>query len=190
MKKWLFTLILLVTMLPSVASAHTGLEKSTPAAGETVTSTVSEITLEFEGKLEPLSTFIVKNQNGTVKPAQVNVDGAILRGSFATPLTDGDYEVQYKIVGADGHTIEKSYTFSIKTSGSAPSPSTVVSTAPDANVLPTDSPVVSQAPTAVPGPAPEPALKENNNRVTTIVTLIVIVVILILITLWLRRRRK
>jgi methionine-rich copper-binding protein CopC len=113
MKKIIFVLMLLM-LIPTTALAHTGLESSTPKDKETITNSVKEIALTFNTNLEKLSTFSLLDKQGQkVNVDNLSVEGKILKGTFNNPLTNGDYTVNWKIVGEDGHVIERSFTFAV-----------------------------------------------------------------------------
>ena len=94
--------------------AHTGLESSSPQNGEVIKEELREISLTFETKIEQGSTFELKNSNG---------DSILLRissltenkmvGNFSNPLENGEYQVNWNIIGADGHPIEGEFSFSV-----------------------------------------------------------------------------
>lgn len=109
----LFTFILLFTFV-SAAFAHTGLESSNPQNGEVLNEELKAITLTFEGNIEQGSTFTLQNANGeTITVDNITIIGNILTGDLSTPLENGDYTVDWSIIGEDGHLIEDSFTFSI-----------------------------------------------------------------------------
>jgi copper resistance protein C len=109
----LFTFILLFTFVSAVF-AHTGLESSNPQNGEVINDELKQITLTFEGKIEQGSTFTLQNANGEAIPVDnITIIENILTGDLSTPLGNGDYTVDWSIIGEDGHLIEEKFTFSI-----------------------------------------------------------------------------
>ncbi|MCY9667396.1 copper resistance protein CopC [Paenibacillus alginolyticus] len=113
MKKIIF-IIMLLMLLPTTAFAHTGMESSSPKDKETITGPLTEIVLTFNTNLEKLSTFTLLDKQGQkVNVDTVAVEGKLLKGSLKTPLPNGDYTVNWKIVGEDGHVIERSFTFTV-----------------------------------------------------------------------------
>lgn len=112
----LFTFILLFTFV-SAAFAHTGLESSNPQNGEVLNEELTTITLTFEGNIEQGSTFTLQDANGkTITVDNIAINENILTGVLSTPLGNGDYTVDWSIIGEDGHLIEDSFTFSIDAS--------------------------------------------------------------------------
>ncbi|MGG1571778.1 copper resistance CopC family protein [Fictibacillus sp. NRS-1165] len=97
----------------SIASAHTGLESSNPAEGAVVKENISKITLTFESKIENLSTMKV-TRDGKPIDVKVDVNNSVMTGSASSPFENGRYQVNYKIIGADGHIIQKDYSFDVQ----------------------------------------------------------------------------
>jgi methionine-rich copper-binding protein CopC len=97
----------LLAALPAVAAAHAELESSTPAAGENLDSTPSEVILTFSEELDPEgSSFTVVDADGhEVGTGEVDLtvaDRNVLAGDVT--ITDpGVYAVEYTVVAADGH---------------------------------------------------------------------------------------
>ncbi len=114
MKKALVLLLFLLAWSPTAVWAHTGLEKAVPGKGDTVKEEVRNIVLTFNTNVEAGSTFEVRDRAGKVfKPSDVQTAGKTLSGSLKEPLPSGEYTVHWKIIGADGHPVEGSYSFRV-----------------------------------------------------------------------------
>lgn len=114
MKKSLVLLIFFALWFPVTVWAHTGLEKAAPGEGETVKDDVRNIDLIFDTNIESSSTFDVRDQTGKViKPSDIRVKGKTLSGILEEPLPPGEYTVHWRIIGADGHPVEGSYSFAV-----------------------------------------------------------------------------
>lgn len=116
MKKTVLSFVFLFTVvfqLPSFAFAHSELESATPAEGEKVTTDLETVVLTFSTKIESLSTIKLKNDNKEI-PLQVSVEDDQMIGKMNAPLENGNYTVEYKVIGADSHVIEGNYTFSVE----------------------------------------------------------------------------
>ncbi len=114
MKRIISATLILLFAFTSTVSAHTGLTSSSPANGEEVTVDVNEIVLEFNSKIESTSTVKVFNESKeeiSVSDKQVNDNKMI--GGFMSPLENGTYTVEWKIIGADGHPIQGTYSFMV-----------------------------------------------------------------------------
>lgn len=96
------------------ALAHTGLESSSPQNGEVVVEDLKQIALNFETKVEQNSTFELKSSNGDSIPVEsITLSDNQMVGSLSNSLENGDYQVNWKIIGADGHPIEGDFSFSV-----------------------------------------------------------------------------
>ena len=115
MKKMIVFTFIFVLAFVNSALAHTGLETSSPQDGEVIKEELREISLTFETKIEQGSTFELKNSNGN----SIVVDEIVLNenkmvGNFSNPLENGEYQVNWNIIGADGHPIEGEFSFSVE----------------------------------------------------------------------------
>lgn len=115
MKKIWIMAVLILLMCSTTVSAHTALEKSVPSDGATVTEELNEIVLEFNTALEKGSNFTVENQEGEEVPFNVQLLEQSMIGNPKGSMSDGDYTVEWKIIGADGHPIEGVFSFTAKT---------------------------------------------------------------------------
>lgn len=122
-------------LLPAPASGHASAAGSTPAADEVVQSAPSEVRIEFDsGLLEMGSALIVRDADGrsiTTGPAVVS------DREFSVPVDPkappGVYEVAYRVVSADGHTVEETFSYTV-------SDGTSSATAVTTSTEPSDSP--------------------------------------------------
>jgi len=112
----LIVFLLFFAFIPSVF-AHTGLSSSVPEDGETIQEEVEQVTLLFNSPIETMITLKVTDEIGVEVPvAEITVDDKEMKGIMELPLTTGNYQVNWKIVGQDGHPIEGEYSFSIERS--------------------------------------------------------------------------
>ncbi|UKS25193.1 copper resistance protein CopC [Paenibacillus sp. HWE-109] len=186
-------LLLSLTMMVSRnAFAHTGLESSNPKAGIEVTDELKEITLTFEGKLENLSTFKLFDTNKQeVKLANVTLKEKVMTRQLNQPLANGSYEVQWTIVGEDGHPIQGKYSFSVKRAEvKQPQTELIVTPMPSVSVQPSNSPSPSNAPTTKEESQPEPAKAKPASNNYLIWVGIGAVMIIALVALMIARRKK
>ncbi|MFZ7943632.1 MULTISPECIES: copper resistance CopC family protein [Bacillaceae] len=114
MKKLLFILISLLVMIPTIASAHTELTSSNPAANQVVKEDIKDIVLTYGGKIESLSTMtlIKDGQEGPV--VSVTPKENQLIGTLSTPLENGSYTLKWNIAGEDGHPISGEIPFTVQ----------------------------------------------------------------------------
>ena len=108
--------ILSSLLLASVsARAHSTLDHASPAAGTTVSSSPSQVSLFFTQALEPkFSRVEVRNAAG----ARVDQGDAKVRGREMhiglKALPPGTYSVHWRILSVDTHKTEGSFRFHVK----------------------------------------------------------------------------
>jgi methionine-rich copper-binding protein CopC len=102
---------LLTMQLP--AFAHTALTSSLPADGQTV-SAPTVLKLEFSGAVS-LLVLSVTGANGAVDIDFTPGAASAAQHEVALPmLATGAYLVKWTIIGADGHKVSKSFSFSVE----------------------------------------------------------------------------
>ncbi|UFU00323.1 copper resistance protein CopC [Radiobacillus kanasensis] len=120
MKKVVTALVLFFLLVPTV-QAHSVLVESNPAEGATIQEELTEVALTFNTKVEEGSTFTLVSTDGQEQvPTEIVVSDSTLTGTYDTPIPNGEYTVQYNVIGADGHPIEGSYSFSVAVEASEP----------------------------------------------------------------------
>lgn len=113
-KKVPLLFLLLFILFSKQALAHTSLEDSTPKDGEVMTEPVRELTLIFGTKVEQNSRISVSNSNGEpVKLGNFVIEEEEMWATFLQPLKNGNYKVNWEIIGTDGHPIEGKFSFSV-----------------------------------------------------------------------------
>jgi len=110
----LSAILLFLVFVPSVF-AHSGLSSSVPKDGEIIQEEVEQVTLTFNTSIESTSTLKVTDKMGNkVSLAEISVNNKEMMGTLESPLTTGTYQVDWKIIGQDGHPIEGEYSFTIE----------------------------------------------------------------------------
>lgn len=107
-------LFALVFAFPTTIFAHTQLEMSSPKEGETVTTELKDVSLQFNTNIEKLSSFkIIHESKQEVPLDQTTIEGNTMTRHImdGTALENGTYTVEWRIVGKDGHPIEGKYDF-------------------------------------------------------------------------------
>nr|WP_304214914.1 copper resistance protein CopC [Fredinandcohnia onubensis] len=108
------TAILLAMTISNSVFAHSHLEGSNPADGETITEPITEISLEFDGKIEQGSFIEVTTTSGqAVELQDIMIGEGILTGTVSEPLANDDYQVKWSIMSADGHPLEGEFSFTV-----------------------------------------------------------------------------
>ena len=102
------------------AFAHAALESTNPAKGSVVTSDTKKVSLQFgeeilviKGK-KPNSVSVIDSHGKSVSSGDAIVSGMEISKTLKTPLATGNYTVKYRVVSADGHVVNGSYTFTVK----------------------------------------------------------------------------
>ena len=106
----------LLTAFGSVpAWAHAKLLSSVPAANGILSAAPAEIILTFNEAVTLIS-FKIVDQDGKEHPAggPARRDGATVHLPIAGPLMDGSYTVNYRAAGNDGHAMNATLAFSVR----------------------------------------------------------------------------
>lgn len=173
MKKIIGLTLLVFLLSGPSAFAHTGLESSTPAEGEVVTEELQEMVLAFNTELEKASSFTVKDAEGMEIPLGVSVENDTMVGTLGAAMADGEYTVNWNIIGADGHPIEGAYAFTLKTGAETAVP---------------DVPKVTEAPAeTVQEVQAEP--EEAGSSYTLVLVLMALIVVAAGTLIWTAKRR-
>lgn len=114
-------------LLPAPAAAHTRVESTQPANGDTAHGAVREVRLRFSRAVESELTTITLFRGGAqVARGGVKVEGEEGREfllALPAPLDSGEYEARWKTVGSDGHVLEGAWRFTVAAdSAAAPAP--------------------------------------------------------------------
>ncbi len=125
-------------LLPVPASGHASSAGSSPAADEVLPTAPSQVRIEFDsGLLEMGSALIVRDADGrsiTTGPAVVG------ERSFSVPVDPtappGVYEVAYRVVSADGHTVEDTFSYTVGDATTSATASTTSTESSDSPSLP------------------------------------------------------
>jgi len=113
------TLAILVGVLAlgtGIASAHATVESSSPADGQTLPTSPSEVSVTFS---EPVSTasggLSILNADGNHVDAGKSqvTNGRTLVTEIPQSLSDGTYVATYRVLSADGHPVSGSFLFGV-----------------------------------------------------------------------------
>jgi len=103
----------LAALLQSTAMAHTALKQAAPANGALVRVAPSEIELEFNGPVT-LVKFELMGAAHEMETEFKMVPEAKANFIVATPgIQAGDFTVNWSAMGADGHTVSNSFSFTV-----------------------------------------------------------------------------
>jgi methionine-rich copper-binding protein CopC len=161
MKRILLICLAALWLVPGVALAHSKLETAVPAQDATVNVSPELIELTFNTKIEKLSNFKILNAAGEeMEKDKVEVSGVTMSGALPAALPNGIYTVKWTIIGADGHSVEGDYAFTVE----APVVTEEPSAEPEAT---TEAPVETAAPTASPDASADTDNAVNSSEPTT-----------------------
>jgi len=117
-KQLLGAWVLGLALLPAAALAHAVLVKSIPAQRSTLTESPPRVELWFNERLEPAySRASVTDEAGTqidLRDALVSKEDARRLSLSLPPLRPGRYAVKFRVLSVDGHVVESSLTFTVK----------------------------------------------------------------------------
>lgn len=151
MKRILLICLAAMWLVPGVSMAHSKLESSVPGQDASITASPERIELTFNTKIEKLSNFKVLNAAGEeMDTERAEVNGETMSGAVPSVLPNGIYTVKWTIIGADGHSVEGNYTFTVE----APAPATEPAAEPEPTI---------ETPTAFPSPSPEASADVNDS---------------------------
>ena len=145
--------LLLMVSFPMTVLGHAELETSTPAADSTVDGPYADpIVMTFtEGPVGESGARLRDSASGDVIEATTTIDGDTMTLTPASPLVDGEYEVQWTAVADDGHVERGAIRFTVVTPAT---PEPTASPSPTATATPTASALASATPSASAGATP------------------------------------
>ena len=109
----------IIFVSPLSAFAHGEITQTTPAADSTVITAPSEVSIEFDGKLqtlgqESINSITVTDDQGQVISNPVSVvEGTKISNKLLLTDVTGLVSVHYRIVSEDGHPVEGDYSFTV-----------------------------------------------------------------------------
>ena len=118
-KKILVLAIASLFAFPVAAFAHGEMVQATPAVDSNVLTAPSEVSIEFDGKLQIIGNTNVNSIEVTDNQGQlISFPTSVVEGnkiSTKLQLTDitGLVSVHYRIVSEDGHPVEGDYSFTV-----------------------------------------------------------------------------
>ncbi|WP_425955726.1 copper resistance CopC family protein [Xylanimonas sp. McL0601] len=141
------------------ASAHDRLVSSDPADGSTVAAVPTAITLTFSDEVLDTGAQVVITPHGTggdfSQPGQVA--GKVVSVPAPPQFPNDTYQVAWRVVSADGHPVEGTFTFTLAAPEPSPSPTEAASPTPSAAATGADTAQPIHQPSAVPISADTPA---------------------------------
>lgn len=114
-------LVVLLTATP--AAAHNQLIEAEPSPDSELAAPPEAVELVFVEPLDPEYTTVVVNDDAQspVELGEPVIEGGRVRVSLPA-LAEGAYTVAYRVVSADGHPVQGSYSFTVNAADRTPSP--------------------------------------------------------------------
>lgn len=113
------SLLTSLLMLPLQVLAHTGLKTSAPADGAALQAAPASIELEFTAAVRLIKLELSSAGNALETGFKPTAE-SVAKYSVSTPgLAAGTYTVDWAVIGADGHTVTNSFSFSVAPSVAA-----------------------------------------------------------------------
>lgn len=109
---FLFSLLTALLFLQNAAFAHNALTGSVPGDGQTV-SAPPAVRLEFNGAVSLLRLSLIGADGEVDIGFAPRADAAALHEVALPALAEGRYVVDWTVLGADGHRISKSFSFTV-----------------------------------------------------------------------------
>ena len=107
--------------------AHTYLDSTNPSDGSTITQDLQTISLNYSGIIEEGSTFNVRTSSGSDVPLDsITLKESVLSGTFASPIPNDTYTVNWKSISQDGHPLAGSFSFTVHLPTAAESAKSVI----------------------------------------------------------------
>lgn len=107
-----------LTLGAATAAAHSSLVESSPADGDTVAELPAEVVLTFSDKVQTGYTEVaVLYDDVPLGAGEPMTDGDTVTqmlGSLPADATAGDVTVSFRIVSADGHPVDGTFTFTVE----------------------------------------------------------------------------
>ncbi|MER2120341.1 MAG: copper resistance protein CopC [Solibacillus sp.] len=114
MKQLLFALAAIFLLFVPRVHAHTHLESTNPAEGETVKENIQKVDLGFGGKIEEGSTFkVIASDGKEMAIHSISINEGVLSGIMLDPLPNDTYTVEWDSISEDGHPLTGSFTFKV-----------------------------------------------------------------------------
>lgn len=189
MKKLVSICLVLLFLVPAQVFAHSKLTTSSPANNDVLSESPTSISMAFNTEIASLSTFTLENEQGEqITLHDITADDHKLTGVPDSALSNGVYTVKWTIVGADGHTVDGNYSFTVNAKEAVQEPIPQTSTeVPDETETPAASPENNIADTLTDNVDSDTSETKDSSK---IVPIIIIAIIILLAAIIATRRTK
>lgn len=188
----LVVLLLLVLVAGGgIAQAHSELVSSSPEDGQVLDAPPTEVTFTFNEDLLPdFVNFVATNADGDVTELVVSgLNGPTVVLAWPPQAPGGEWQIDYRVVSADGHPVDGSITFSYV--AESPSPTPTPSTPSPSPSATTSSATPEPAPTsAEPSPSAVPASESSGPSTGWIIAIVGVGALIGIVVVGLVARRR
>lgn len=121
-------------LLPVTASAHDQLLSSTPVPGQHLATAPSQVQMRYSDDIVTIGALVVVTDAAGANHAAPTpaLDGSTVTVDLDRPLSDGVYEVRWRVVSGDGHPISGVIPFTVGDAAPSPSTTSTASASPPA----------------------------------------------------------
>ncbi|WP_155971727.1 CopD family protein [Paenibacillus sp. Soil522] len=148
-RTYVFLMLLLLAM-PTLASAHANLERSSPLQNEELKESPSEIRIKFTEEIDPkLSQITLEDENGKSIEGRLSAEEKFWLIFKVPKLVTGVYKVKWQVLSVDTHVTEGSFRFSVAVPLEEEKPDETISL--DEEEAPTPQGSTNPAPATKPG---------------------------------------
>ncbi|MDY6928193.1 MAG: copper resistance protein CopC [Pseudomonadota bacterium] len=113
--KWLKSTLMATALLSASVSAHVHLASTVPSAESTISTTPETLSLTFSGEVKVIKLKLSDDNGRKVDFGFKPVVQAAKTMSWQLPsLPAGDYDVEWTVMGNDGHKMEDFFTFTVE----------------------------------------------------------------------------
>lgn len=122
-----------VSPLAPAANAHDSVLMTVPADGDQVDLPPAEVAITFTDEILELGAFVtvVDGDKKNWAEGDLRLEGAQVTQPVAADLPDGAYDVRWRVVSADGHSVSGSFAFTVGDVEPAPAATEGATTAPN-----------------------------------------------------------
>lgn len=114
----IFFLFAFILLFPNLSQAHTYVVRSSPAQNQQLDAAVSKVTIQFDENIQPaflvLNVYDESGHRVDTNNAHLNKKNpSILENQLKKSLPNGFYQMQWKVISADGHPVSGVIPFQI-----------------------------------------------------------------------------
>jgi methionine-rich copper-binding protein CopC len=116
-KSIILTFFIMLLLIPAIGYSHVGVVDCSPLQDSVVTTPPEKVTVNFGGSIEPpFSKIEVFDPNGEKVSSKCRFleEDSVIETDLQENLVQGVYNVKWKIMSLDGHTLKGQFSFTIE----------------------------------------------------------------------------